>query len=326
LTEFDETTQILSLKDAPAPRVLLVDDDELILAHLQTLLASSGFEARTVASGEAALEALQKEFTPIVIVDRNMPGMDGLALCRSIRERSYTGYIYLMLLTSQDAEGDILAGLDAGADDYLSKRASAAQLVARLRTARRILSLEHSLKSALEERRRMAMTDALTGAHNRRYFMRHLNRELKRTRRYGGELAVLLLDIDHFKKVNDRFGHVAGDEVLAEFATRIARALPREYDWCARLGGEEFAVVLPQTDLKGAAIVAEKVRAEVAHTAMTTGAGPVPITTSIGVSSLQSMPHGVEPTIEGLLSQADKCLYASKNGGRNRVTLPGRGG
>jgi len=187
LTDFDETTVLVPLLDTSVPKVLLVDDDEIILARLEILLAGAGFEVSTASGGGAALDALQKEFTPIVILDLNMPDMDGLMLCRSIRERTYPGYVYLILLTVQDTEEYILAGLEAGADDYISKRASTAQLVARLRTARRILSLERSLKTALEERRRMAMTDVLTGAHNRRYFLRHLNRELKRIGRFGGD-------------------------------------------------------------------------------------------------------------------------------------------
>lgn len=321
MTEFEDT-QLLPVSEAPDPRLLLVDDDELIVAHLEALLVEAGFEVRSADSAAAALEALQKEFTPIVIVDRNMPGMDGLALCRSIRERKFPGYIYLMLLTSQDAEEDILAGLAAGADDYLSKRASSAQLVARLRTARRILSLEHSLKSALDERRRMAMTDALTGAHNRRYFMRHLGKELRLMRRSGGDLSLLLVDIDHFKRVNDQHWHATGDEVLIGVVKRISGSLSRESDWCARLGGEEFAVVLPQTDVNGAAQVAEKLRATIAAEPMDTGAGRIPITASIGVSALGTLPMHEDATAETLLGQADRGLYASKNAGRNRVTLP----
>ena len=144
----------------------------------------------TAPDAPAALALLKEQFTPIVIMDRNMPGMDGLALCRLIRKQDWPGYIYILLLTVQDAEEDILAGLDAGADDYLSKRSSSAQLLARLRTARRILTLEHSLKTAVEEKRRLSLTDALTGAPNRRYFLRHLSRELKRTHRAGGHLSL----------------------------------------------------------------------------------------------------------------------------------------
>jgi diguanylate cyclase (GGDEF)-like protein len=161
----------------------------------------------------------------------------------------------------------------------------------------------------------------MTGAHNRRYFMRHLHRELNRVSRFGGELSLLLLDIDHFKRINDGHGHSVGDEVLKDFVRRITSSLPRESDWCARLGGEEFAVVLPQTDLAGAGVVAERLRSAIAGQPMQTTLAKVAITASIGVSSLQSSAPGAQVTVEGLLDQADRCLYASKDGGRNRVTL-----
>ena len=254
------TTQVLALAYMPTPKVLLVDDDELMMERLKIPIVEAGYEVLTATDGATALAALQRDFMSIVILDRNMPGMDGLALCRTIRQQTWPGYVYLMLLTAHDAEEDILLGLDAGADDYLSKRVSDAQLVARLSAATRVLSLEHSLKSALEDRRQMAMTDALTGTHNRRYFMRYLGGELKRSRRFRTDLSLLVLDVDHFKQVNDKYGHAAGDMVLQELVKRIQKCLPREYDWCARLGGEEFAVVLPQTDLAGAAVVAEKLR------------------------------------------------------------------
>ena len=164
-----------------APRVLLVDDDELVdRAHARPD-QRRGLQVSAVTSGAAALADLQREFAPIVILDRNMPGMDGLELCRAIRGGTeFPGYVYIILCTAHDSEDEILAGLEAGADDYLSKRASGTQLIARLGSARRILSLEHSLKLAIEERRRMALTDALTGAHNRRSFMKHVRREIKR--------------------------------------------------------------------------------------------------------------------------------------------------
>ncbi|MDP9082981.1 MAG: response regulator, partial [Pseudomonadota bacterium] len=156
--DFGATT-VLSLAPMPVPRLLLVDDDELVTERLKISMVEAGYDVRTVCDGASALIALQRDFRSIVILDRSMPGMDGLALCRAIRERSWPGYIYVMLLTAHDSEGDILLGLDAGADDYLSKRVSDAELVARLNTATRVLSLEHSLKGAIEERRRMAMTD-----------------------------------------------------------------------------------------------------------------------------------------------------------------------
>ena len=236
--DLGSTTHIMALPLMQAPKVLLVDDDEILMERLSIPMIDAGYEVVTATSGSEALAALQRDFMSIVILDRDMPGMDGLELCRRIRRHSWPGYVYLMLLTAHDTEDDVLLGLKAGADDYLSKRVSDAHLVARLSTAARVLSLEFSLKSALEERRRMAMTDALTGAHNRRYFMRYLGGELKRAKRFGTELSLLMLDIDHFKRVNDEFGHAAGDVVLQKFVKRLQKGLPRDYEWCARLGGE----------------------------------------------------------------------------------------
>ena len=317
-------TQIQPLLVSIAPRVLLVDDDEIVVERLRELIAAAGFEVMTASNGAEALAALKRQFAPIVIMDRNMPGMDGIEVTRAIRDDSgYPGYVYIMLCTAHDSEDEILTGLKAGADDYISKRVSGTQLLARLATARRILSLEHSLKLVIEERRRMAMTDALTGAHNRRYFMNHMRRELKRSRRLGGDLSLLVCDIDHFKHINDRHGHAAGDEVLVEFVRRIQKSLPREYDWCARMGGEEFTVVLPQTPLAGAGKVAEKIRLVVAASPMMTSAGNVDVTVSIGVTSLSVLGDPGSATAEQLLRRADDCLYTSKNQGRDRVTLDG---
>lgn len=248
--------------------------------------------------------------------------MDGLALCRAIRERSWPGYVYILLLTTQDTEEDILAGLDAGADDYISKRISPAQLLARLRTAQRILTLEQSLKVALAEKHRLTMTDALTGAPNRRYFQRRLSRELQRLRHFGGDLCLLSLDIDRFKQINDRYGHASGDAVLQEFVRRVSQSLPRNTDWCARMGGEEFAVVLEETSLDGAKMIAERLRSVIAASPMRTRAGMINVTVSIGVSALGAATERNEISVESLMNQADGRLYASKENGRNCVTLP----
>jgi two-component system, cell cycle response regulator len=322
---FGDTTIIIDLKEAVAiaPKVLIVDDDALVRERLRSLVLAAGFEVRAVASGAAALASLRKEFAPIVISDRMMPDMDGLTLCRTIRAEPFEGYVYVLLLTVQDGEQDILAGLDAGADDYLSKRASSAQIIARLRIAQRILTLEHSLRTVVDEKARLATTDTLTGASNRRYFIRHFNRELKRAQRYGGTLSLLMLDIDHLKQVNDRFGHAVGDEVLHEFAKRIGGQLPRESDWFARTGGEEFIVVLPQTAQNGAQIVAEKLRESIGGAPMRTLSGAISITVSIGVASLEALAATqTTPSLDSMLDLAGRCLRDSKTGGRNRVTAP----
>lgn len=319
---FGETTQVRRLDLGSAPHVLLVDDDDLVLEHLEATVKAAGFTVRTVTSGVEALSSLEETFTPVVIADLNMPGMCGLELCRKIRQHPWPGYIYLLLLTVQDTEQDILAGLDAGADDYLSKRSSAAHLLARLRTAQRLLTLEQSLKEALTQTRRLAVTDPLTGAPNRLYFQQRLGRELRRLRRFGGDLCLMSLDIDNFKQINDRYGHSSGDAVLQEFVRRIARSLPRDTDWYARIGGEEFAVILDGTNLPGGALVAEKVRLAIADTPMTTSNALLHVTVSIGVSGLSTGADRADYTIESLLQLADRGLYASKERGRNCVSLP----
>jgi two-component system cell cycle response regulator len=301
-------------------KVLLVDDDNLVLDQLERVVTAAGYEVVTARNGDAALLSMQQEFAPIVIAEIDMPQMDGLALCRAIRRQSYSGYVYVILLSPKDAEGDILTGLDAGADDYVSKRTPTSQLVGRLRTAQRILALEHSLKQALADRERMAMTDVLTGAHNRRYLLQHLSHELDCARRLQGALSVLVFDVDHFSLVNDRHGHAAGDGVLKEVVRRIQQGLQRSCDWLARLGGDEFAVVLPQTDIAGASIVAEKLRRAVAATPIHFDTTKVRITISIGASELGAIAERDSTTAERLLEIADQNLYKSKKSGRNRVT------
>lgn len=315
------TTQVLQLSLTERPRVLLVDDDELVLERLHGLIRGAGFDVQTAADGAAALETLQHSFAPIVITDRQMPGIDGLTLCRTIRHNNWPGYVYILLLTTQDAEEDILAGLDAGADDYVSKRTSTAHLLARLRTARRILGLEHSLKQALAEKRRLALTDPLTGAANHRHFMDRLTRELESAQELRNPVSLLCLDLDHFKGINDRHGHAAGDAVLQEVVHRINRCLRPHGDWCARIGGEEFAVVLADTDPRRAGTIAERIRVTLADQPIATANSTISTTVSIGLSGWCAEIHGLATSAESLLQQGDEALYASKAAGRNCITV-----
>jgi two-component system cell cycle response regulator len=303
-------------------KVLLVDDDEIVRHSLGRIIGAAGYDIATAPDAETALLCMQRNFASIVILDVCMPGMNGLALCRAIRNEIYSGYVYVMLHTTKDTEEDILAGLEAGADDYLSKSTPKSQLVGRLRTAQRILMLEHSLKAALGDREQMAMTDVLTGAFNRRYLLQHLSLELRRAHRSRSELCVLVLDFDNFSQVNDHLGHAAGDAVLTELARRIKANLPRSGDWSARLGGDEFVVVLPYTDIAGANVLAEKLLRAVDATPLHTDAGAVRMTVSIGASGLGAILDRDSATPETLLELADQCLYKSKRAGRNRATMP----
>jgi two-component system, cell cycle response regulator len=320
--DLDDTTQMRTLKLPAAPAVLLVDDDELVLAQLAVLVTAAGYFVRTAASATEAMKLMEQSPAAIVITDLTMPGIDGLELCQRVRAHAWPSYVYLILLTVRDRERDVLAGLDAGADDYLSKRTSAAHFTARLRVAKRVLELEYSLRTALDEKRQLAMTDPLTGSYNRRYFMRHFGRALKRAQRYGGHVTLLLIDVDHFKRVNDIYGHAIGDAVLQNLTRAVSGCLKRETDWCARLGGEEFAVVLDGTRLADARARAEQLRQAIQRSSIETSAGVVVnITVSIGVSGLVGDFNRKTATVQSLLEQADTNLYASKSGGRNRVTL-----
>jgi two-component system, cell cycle response regulator len=319
--DLDDTMQIRCLDLPPAQSVLIVDDDDLVLARLRDLVTAAGYRVFTAPNGSQAMQQLEASPASIVITDLHMPGMDGLELCRRIRQRVWPGYVYIVFLTGRADEKDILAGLDAGADDYLSKRTPAVQFTARLRTAKRILALEYSLKSALEAKRQLSMTDSLTGIYNRRYLLRHLGRELKRAQRSGGDVSLLLLDIDHFKQVNDTYGHAVGDHVLKNFTRVVRNCLQRATDWCARLGGEEFAVVLEGTTLQEASVCAERIRDAVFNTSIDNTAGRILITVSIGVSALGAIADSSAATVQTLLERADNALYTSKSGGRNRVTL-----
>lgn len=318
---FEQTLTLNLAALQPELRVLIVDDDPDARDYLVTVVQEAGYLTAVASSGEEALQLLEREFCPILITDRNMPGMDGLTLCRRARQGTYPGYLYIFLLTAHNATEDIVTGLKAGADDYLGKKnISAPELIARLGNARRIINLEQALRRALDQKRQMANTDVLTGAYSRRYLERQLSLELERTRRFNHPLSVLLIDIDHFKRINDRLGHAVGDEVLRNTYRRMRELLPRACDWIARYGGEEFVVVLLDTDLHGAEFVAQKLNAGLAQFPVETTGGAVPVTVSIGAADVSQMMSN-NLSFTGLLQIADQCLYASKRNGRNRYTM-----
>src|SRR5258708_27609550 len=192
------------------------------------------------------------------MTDWEMRGMDGVAVGKGMRSLELDGYVYALLLTARDAREHSIAGLEAGADDYVIKPVYEPELIARLNAGRRILALEHSLRAANERNRVLSITDALTGAFNRRYLMDQLPRELERCRRYAYPLSVIMCDIDHFKRINDEQGHAAGDDVLQQFALRIQKMIRSHSDWIARYGGEEVLLGLPETGFAGGVLGAGK--------------------------------------------------------------------
>lgn len=246
-----------------------------------------------------------------------MPELDGPGVCREVRKRKEQSYVYMVLLTSKEAKEDVIAGLESGADDYLTKPFDADELKARLRTGLRILGLEDRLVEAREEMRFKASHDALTTLWNRAVILELLGRELSRSHRENATTVIILCDIDHFKDVNDSFGHLIGDEVLRETAKRLLASV-RTYDFVGRYGGEEFLVVLNNCDPAFAFARAEEIRNTVAQRPVQTSTGPVPLTMSLGL--LLSHEWGMR-SVEELLHEADTALYAAKAAGRNCVKV-----
>ena len=315
-----ELEPVTAITVEPTPAILLAEDDPVTRMLMTRFLKKAGYEVDAVANGSEALERMTKRYYPILVTDWEMPEMDGVALCRAVRNLQLDGYVYALLLTARDSKEHIIAGLEAGADDYLVKPVHEAELVARLNAGRRILNLEHSLRIANQRNRILSITDALTGAYNRRYLMEQLPRELERCRRYAYPLSVLMCDIDHFKQINDARGHAAGDDVLQQFAARVQKSIRRNSDWVARHGGEEFLIVLPETGHDGAVAVAEKIRNVIAGCAFTTRTGDATITASFGVASTGLQGPDITLKVDALIRCADECLYRSKQTGRDRTS------
>jgi diguanylate cyclase (GGDEF)-like protein len=320
-SDLTDTMLMQQLQISHPCRVLLVDDDDLVRARLANLLRASQFEVDVAASGNEALRIMNQRPCQVLLTDWQMPDMDGLSLCRVVRADQHESYVYVLMLTVRDNKNDLLEGLAAGADDYVVKGGSIDELLARLEVARRITHIEHSLRLSNRENWRLSVTDSLTGTNNLRYLMKYLPRELVRSRRYGHPLAVLSCDIDGFKQINDRFGHEAGDELLRGFVARTESCLRISSDWLARVGGDEFMIVLPETRVDGANRVAHKLRQAYVGSPVMTHAGPINFTVSVGVTAVEAA-HEIENVskIEHLLRAADRGLYASKNMGGNRVS------
>lgn len=308
---------------APLPAggfpVLLVENNRLLRRVTHDLIVAAGYRVLTASGAQEALAILEREPIQIVITDANIPDMDGVELCRRIRGRVAAQYTYLILITGRGSHEEMIAGLEAGADEYLVKPLTAAEVSARLKIARRILDLEWNLRKSLAEISRLSLRDPLTEMFNRRFMIERLPQEIKRAYRYQRPLSLVMLDLDHFKRINDDFGHPAGDRVLCSCAQSLGGAVRDDLDWVVRYGGEEFVIVLPETDHVGAMTVAERMRERVAAHIIPAAAGGVHVTASLGVATLSGFTRGRRCSVEILLEAADRCLYQAKGEGRNRV-------
>lgn len=299
-------------------RILLVDDEPTQRLIMARLLKRAGYEVETAGDGREALAKVEAGDFQLMITDWEMPEMDGIALCSAVRALQNKAYVYIILLTARDAIEHVVTGLQAGADDYLTKPVIEPELMARLNTGKRIVTLERSLRMANDENRRLSITDPLTGVYNRRHLMDQLPREIERAARYGRQLSVVMCDVDHFKKINDTHGHHIGDEVLKWFVANLHKTM-RGADWVARYGGEEFVIVLPETNVSCGAVAAEHLRAQIAADPFNDGKTNFSVSASFGVSGWQDrVPAG--STLDALMAKCDAAVYESKDAGRNRVT------
>jgi diguanylate cyclase (GGDEF)-like protein len=285
---------------------------------LQGLLTKWGYEVVAAEDGKVAWERLNSADAPrIALLDWMMPERNGVDVCRDLRSQRPEPYTYILLLTAKDAKESVVEGLESGADDYLTKPFHPQELKARLRVGIRLLELEDTLVQAREAMRFKATHDALTGVWNRGTILETLERETLRSRREGTSLGVIIGDLDHFKLVNDTYGHLIGDRVLRETVTRM-QACVRPYDAVGRFGGEEFLILLPGCDSAAAAERTDQIRAAIAHPPMETDSGRLKITMSLGGVATGNWP---DESPNQLLQMADAALYRAKEEGRNRIVM-----
>lgn len=295
-------------------RVLVVDDSAMFRVIVSRMLEREGYLVRCAEDGVAALALVPAERFDVVVSDLAMPGFDGFELLRALRASAEPPeVVFLSGARADDFEAAVRA-LRLGAHDFLTKPPREEELLHAVGRALETRRLKDENRRLLRELERETRTDPLTQAGNRRAFSEALRQEMSRTRRYGSPLGVAVVDLDHFKRTNDTWGHAAGDEVLRVFADRVRRIL-RDGDALFRLGGEEFVVLLPCTDLDGAAAAAERLLEALRESPVRHGESLVPVTASVGVTCLAPGDHGAED----LLARADAALYIAKRSGRDRV-------
>jgi two-component system cell cycle response regulator len=315
-------TVAVMVRVLPPPKALLAFQDAPMRAFMERRVRPDMLDCESAADEAEALRRFEAEFRPVVLTDNP-------ELVRKIRARPGQRAPYILYVAELDESAEREAGLAAGADDCVGRRVSDPEFEARVGAAKRIAELEAVLRITLAENRKLSATDDLTKVASRRFFGKHFPREIERAARYGRALSLVLCDIDNFKKINDTLGHAAGDDILRQFGPRLQRQLRKGVDWVARIGGEEFAIVLPETDYESAVAVARKLRAAVSHSAFRATNKKLEVTASFGVCGMDRVPVGEARLAERVLKIADAALYRSKKDGRNRVTaaiLKARGG
>lgn len=289
-------------------KVLIAEDDRISGNLLKRYATQWGFQVLSASNGKEAWDIFQNNDIEIAILDWMMPEMDGIELCRRIREEKSEKYTYIILLTSKDDQKDINEGLTAGADDYITKPFNSGELNARLKTGKRIIDMHNKLH-------KIAIHDSLTKLYNHAQILSILEEEYDRALRENRPLSIIMLDIDLFKNVNDEYGHTIGDAVLVEVAARLQKSL-RVYDKIGRYGGDEFLVILPNNNLKNVRSVAERLRCLISGEKIKTDAGLLEVTISLGCTSTES---GESRSVEDIVNVSDRALYQAKHRGRDCV-------
>ncbi len=301
-------------------RILIADDESVSRRMLQGLLGKWGYDVVAAEDGNAAWEMLKAPDAPrMALLDWMMPGQNGVDVCRALRKLRPEPYTYILLLTAKDAKESVVEGLESGADDYLTKPFNPQELKARIRVGLRLLDLEDNLVQAREAMRFKATHDTLTEVWNRGAILEMLERETWRSRREGLSLGVLIADLDHFKSINDSYGHLAGDAVLREVTKRMQTDV-RLYDAVGRYGGEEFLILLPGCNGSDTREKAERLRDTIFREPIETPAGNLAVTMSIGGVATADWP---EESANQILQMADLALYRAKEEGRNRTAMAG---
>ncbi|MBM3293759.1 MAG: diguanylate cyclase [Candidatus Aminicenantes bacterium] len=303
------------MADASPLNILIAEDDPVSSRLLQRSVENWGFKAVLARDGGEAWEKLRDPAIRLAVLDWEMPAADGPDLCRRLRAQPNRRYTYTILLTSRDKPEDIILGLEAGADDYMTKPVALPELRVRLQTGKRIIELEDKLLQNQKRLADLATKDGLTKLWNRRTILQFLGEEFAEGKRRKTQTGVVMIDVDHFKEINDTCGHLAGDRVLVALAQRLKKAI-RPYDRIGRYGGDEILVVLPDCGGKDAAAIAERLRLKSIRWPAYLGKQALGFTLSIGVSSTE---HLKRPTIDGLIQSADQALYEAKLSGRDRV-------
>ncbi|MBI4275000.1 MAG: PleD family two-component system response regulator, partial [Rhizobiales bacterium] len=302
-------------------RILIVDDRASSHARLATILSEGEVDHLVDVEPDpnrALLRAADGDYE-LLIISLGLENFDGLRLCSQMRSLERTRNVPILAITDADDQVRLTRGIEIGVNDYLLRPIDKNELMARTRTQIRKKRYTERLRDNVQLSIEMAITDALTGLYNRRYMETHLTTLVEQAAARGKPLAVLILDIDYFKSINDTYGHESGDDVLREFAVRMRKSI-RGIDLACRYGGEEFVIVMPETDMAVAATVAERLRRRIASEpfAVEQGGHTIEVTISIGIATLE----GSEDNAAGILRRADQALYRAKRDGRNRVVAP----